>query len=263
MLENSLLSRRRLLAALGILLASPLAGCDGQDPGTLAAKLISPEQMREIGEQTWRQILAQFPLSPNPVLQRRLQEIGRRVVAASNPGDRAWQFVVFRDEQINAFAVPGGKVGFFEGMFVAASNDAQIAAVLGHEVGHINAQHAAQRLVVAYAKQMGMAAILAALEAGDVAFSRQIAAVLGAGVEYGLVMPFSRQQEMEADRLGVAYMAKTGFPPREAVAFWKTMIRLSGGRARPLEFLSTHPASEKRMAALEVLVKKDPLAIGG
>lgn len=248
------LSRRRVLVALVGITGTVVIGCDQEDLTKAALKLVPPETMRELGLKTWTRIREQFPPSPDRALQARLQAIGERVVAASNPAERQWEFVVFRDDQINAFAVPGGRIGFFEGMFAVTRNDAQIAAVMGHEVGHINAHHGAQRLAAGLLKQIGLKALLAALQAGDVAYAKEIAAVLGAGVEYGLILPYSRQQEYEADARGVLYMQGAGYPPAEAAAFWRQMMALNAGRARPLEFLSTHPADDNRIAALEALI---------
>jgi predicted Zn-dependent protease len=229
-------------------------GCDETDFHKVALKLISPEDIRDFGLQTWQRILRDFPVSRDVALQKRLRLIGERVVNAARASSGDWEFVVFRGDAINAFAVPSGQVGFFEGMFAVAENDAQIATVLGHEIGHINAQHAAERIVTAFAKQVGINVVLAALKAGDVDYANEIAGLLGAGVEYGIVLPYSRRQEYEADRLGTEYMAHAGYPPEQAVEFWLRMMAISRGRPKPLEFLSTHPSDEKRIAALREVV---------
>jgi predicted Zn-dependent protease len=255
--------RRSVLAALAAAAGFVLIGCDEGDITKVALKLVSPEQLREMGEATWRHMRSQFAVSTDAALQARLRSIGERVVRASNPQERRWEFLVFRSDEINAFALPGGKVGFFEGMFTAARNDAQIAAILGHEVGHINAHHAAQRLAADLAKRVGINALLLALQVGDVAYANEIAAVLGAGVEYGLVLPYSRQQEYEADALGVEYMVRAGYPPKEAVAFWLGLMELNRNRPRPLEFLSTHPSDEKRIQELRARVPNLALGNGG
>lgn len=253
--------RRSALALLAAAAGFVLIGCDEGDTAKVALKLVSPEQLREMGEATWRRIRSEFAVSSDGELQERLRSIGERVVRASNPQEPRWEFLVFRSDEINAFALPGGKVGFFEGMFAAARNDAQIAAIVGHEVGHINAHHAAQRLAVGLAKRVGIAAVMIALKVGDVAYANEIAAILGAGVEYGLVMPYSRQQEYQADALGVEYMARAGFPPKEAVTFWLGLMALNRNRPRPLEFLSTHPSDEKRIQELRAQIPR--LALHG
>lgn len=251
------ISRRRALVVLLVGAAgAAVVGCDEEDLTAAALQIVPPETLDKLGLQTWEKIRAQTPPSPDRALQQRLRAIGERVVAASEPNVRAWEFLVFQDKRINAFALPGGRIGVFEGMFGATRNDAQIAAVLGHEVGHVNAHHGAQRLALGLVKEIGLKAVMAALQAGDVTYAREIAALLGAGVDYGLVLPYSRQQEYQADALGVSYMRRAGFAPGEAVAFWRQLMALNAGRPQPLEFLSTHPADDKRIAALEALVRR-------
>jgi predicted Zn-dependent protease len=247
-------SRREALAVLIGSAGAVLVACEQEDLTRAALTLVPPETMAKLGQETWVRIRQQVPPSPDDALQTRLAQIGQRIVAASDATATRWQFVVFRSPQINAFALPGGYIGFFEGMFTVARNDAQVAAVMGHEVGHVNAHHGAQRLAAGLLKDIGLKALLFALEVGDVAYANEIATVLGAGIEFGLVLPYSRQQEYEADRLGVAYMRRAGYPPAEAVRFWRAMMALNAGRERPLEFLSTHPADAKRLAALEALL---------
>ena len=244
------ISRRAFLLTLAGGAFSLQAGCSREDVHQAAARLIPRETLREMGLQTWERFRSQFPPSRNTALQRRLQAIGVRVVRAAKGNPEEWEFAVFRGDPINAFAVPGGKVGFFEGMFSAAKNDAQIGAVLGHEIGHLNARHPEERIMAAFAKQVGIAVVLAALQAGDVNYANEIAGLLGVGLEYGIIRPYSRRQELEADRLGVEYLARSGYPAGEAVAFWTNMMALSRSRPQPPAILSTHPSDEKRIEAL-------------
>lgn len=249
------ITRRIFLQVLASGAVAMLSGCDREDVRKAASKLVPQEQVREFGLQTWQRIRREVPVSAKIALQQRLEGIGGRVVRAYSGPREDWEFRVFQGEQINAFAVPGGKVGFFEGLFSAVKNDAQIAAVLGHEIGHIQANHAAERIMAAFAKQVGIAVVLAALKAGDVGFANEIAGLLGAGVEYGIIRPYSRAQEHEADRLGAAMMNRAGFPAREAVNFWLNMMALGKGRPKPPALLSTHPSDEKRIAALREVLK--------
>jgi predicted Zn-dependent protease len=244
-------SRRAFLLTLAGGIASLLVGCSREDVHKAAAKLIPQETLREMGLATWERFRGQFPPSRNGALQRRLQTIGTRVVRAAKENPEEWEFAVFRGDMINAFAVPGGKVGFFEGLFAAAKNDAQIGAVLGHEIGHLNAKHPEERIVAAFAKQVGIAVVAAALQAGDVNYANEIAGLLGVGLEYGVIRPYSRRQELEADRLGVEYLARAGYPAEEAVAFWTNMMALGRSRSQPPAILSTHPSDEKRIEALK------------
>jgi predicted Zn-dependent protease len=148
--------------------------------------------------------------------------------------------VVFEGEQANAFALPGGYVGVYAGMLDIAANEAQLATVLGHEIGHVNARHGAEHAI--------MLALLLAL--GDVRIPPDLLVVLGgSAAELGIVRPFSRAQELEADALGLEFMAQAGYKPTEAVAFWQRMQQLSGNGGPP-PFLATHPSNAKRIEEL-------------
>ncbi|MGE5239694.1 MAG: M48 family metallopeptidase [Chloroflexota bacterium] len=255
-MQTECISRRLFLLACVCSSAAFLLGCEEGDIRKAAVKLVPQEELREMGIETWRRIRSQTRPSRDAALQKKLQTIGGRMVKASSASGGDWEFVVFRGNQINAFVVPGNKVGFFEGMFAAARNDSQIAAVLGHEIGHINAQHPAERIAAAFAKQVGLTIVLAALRAGDVQYANEIAGLLGAGLEYGVILPYSRRQEQEADRLGLEYMARAGYAPGEAVTFWQNMMAINSDRPRPLPFLSTHPSDEERIAALREVVQQ-------
>ena len=145
--------------------------------------------------------------------------MGQRIVAVSgSPIPPAqWDFVVFRSEQINAFALPGGHVGAFDGMMaLVGEDDAELAAVVGHEVGHVIAHHSAQRVGTEEITQLGIGAVAAALQLGGYADAQTASQLLGAGAQYGILLPFSRSQELEADRLGLTLMAKAGYDPQKA-----------------------------------------------
>lgn len=249
------MSRREFLLTCAAGGAALLFGCGEADLRKAAVKLVPEDQLRELGLETWRRILSGNRPSKNAALQHTLRSVGARMVRASASSPDDWEFVVLQGGQVNAFAVPGNKVGFFEGMFAVTQNDSQVAAVLGHEIGHINAQHPAERVAAAFAKQVGLTVVLAALRAGDVQYANEIASLLGAGIEYGVVLPYSRRQEYEADRLGVGYMKAAGYAPAEAVSFWQRMMAINRERPKPLDFLSTHPSDEKRMAELSEVVR--------
>ncbi len=255
-MQTEHISRRLFLLACVCNSTAFLLGCEEGDIRKAAVKLVPEEELRQMGIETWRRIRSQTQPSRDVTLQKKLQTIGERIAKASSSPGGDWEFVVFRGDQINAFVVPGNKVGFFEGMFAAARNDSQIAAVLGHEIGHINAQHHAERVATAFAKQVGVTVVLAALRAGDVQYANEIAGLLGAGLEYGVILPYSRRQEHEADRLGVEYMVRAGYAAGEAVAFWHNMMAINRDRPRPLPFLSTHPSDQERIAALREVVQQ-------
>ncbi|QQP89309.1 M48 family metallopeptidase [Skermanella sp. TT6] len=245
------LNRRRMLGLLAGVAAAPLvAGCD--EIGGFPIRLVSDETVRQLGVESWQRIRAQTPVSQARDLQQALQAVGRRLLQAAGEDPARWEMVVFARDEPNAFALPGGKIGVFEGMFRVAANEHQLAAVIGHEIGHNQAEHSQERLSVAAAKQLGLRLVSAALQIGDVAYANEIAALLGVGVEFGLELPYSRRQELEADELGLLTMARARFDPREAVELWRRMERV-GGRTAPA-FISTHPAPRARIEALEQIL---------
>lgn len=228
----------------------PVAGCGEADVGWLAHRLVSVEAEAELGRQAFQQIRAQTPLAQDPEQQAFVRRIGERIVRASDSPYGDWEFAVFEGELANAFALPGGRVGVFTGMLDVAANEDQLAAVLGHEVGHVNARHGAERMVTEHAIALGLRLGAMLLAAGDVPVPPDLAVALGASAaELGIVRPFSRSQELEADALGLTYMADAGYRPRQAVAFWRRMQERTDNGGPP-PFLATHPSSARRIEEL-------------
>ncbi len=178
-----------------------------------------------------------------------MERVGQRIVAAAEVPNWDWRFAVIDDPEPNAFALPGGYVGVHAGMFDVVEDDAQLAAVMAHEIGHVAARHHAERLSRQALVHTGVAAV-----AGD----SGAAGLLAAGATLGLVLPFSREQESEADVIGLRYMAEAGYDPRAALAFWRNFQALAGRRGP--DFLATHPAPEARLPQLEALLP-DALAV--
>jgi predicted Zn-dependent protease len=245
------ISRRAFLQGVATATATlPLASCDQVDVGWLARTLVPPETEAELGHQAFRQIMSQTPVAQDPGLHEYVTRIGERIVQASDSPYPDWQFVVFEGDQANAFALPGGRVGVFTGMLQVAANEDQLATVLGHEIGHVNARHGAERIVTEHfiALALRLAATLLAL--GDAQIPPDLLVALGAtAADLGIVRPFSRTQELEADALGLEYMAKAGYDPTEAIAFWRRMQQLAGNGGPPL-FLATHPSNAQRIEEL-------------
>lgn len=247
------LGRRPLLAAaLAGVSGMALAGCNtGAGLAGSVPNLVSPEQERQMGAETWARIKAESKPSDDAGMQRALEVVGGRLLATAGEAPENWEMVVFEGEEANAFALPGGKIGVYEGIFQFMDNDAQLAAVVGHEIGHNQARHASQRISASTVTDFGVQALGAALAIGNVGYANEIAALLGAGAQYGVLMPYSRDQELEADRLGLMLMARAGYDPREAAQLWRNMSA-AGGRSP--EFLSTHPAPESRIRQIEALL---------
>ena len=171
-------------------------------------------------------------------------------ILASLPGDegKGWEIKVFQDDTPNAFALPGKKIGVHSGILKVAKNQDQLATVIGHEVGHVLAHHGAERLSQQTAAQGAL--LIGAIIAGtsDNTNKGLIMGALGAGVTYGVLMPFSRTQESEADMIGLKLMAKAGFDPDQSIVLWRNMA--AADKSKTPEFLSTHPSDQARMSAL-------------
>ena len=160
-----------------------------------------------------------------------------------------WEFTVIEDQTPNAFALPGGKVAVNVGLFKVVQNDEQLAAVLGHEIAHVAARHAAERVSQQMIEQGGLQVLGAATQSPAVV---QLATTAAAMV--GITLPYSRAQEAEADQIGLMYMARAGFDPRQAIALWQNMERLAGEQS--IEFLSTHPSAGSRIERLQAAMPK-------
>lgn len=246
------LSRRFVLAGLG----ASLAACsDNPDTGRKQLVLVDDSQLGELADQTWGEISRQIPPVRDPAVHERLARIGRRIAEVSGFEALPWQFVVLDSPELNAFVLPNGKVGFFRGLFATAQSDDEVASVLGHEVGHLVARHPAERVSQQLAVQAGVGIVEAVLSQGDnPQAAGAIAGALGIGAAYGVILPYSRRHELEADKVGVELMQRAGFDPQAAVTFWTRMTQRSAKTPRPIEALSTHPADERRLAELQAAV---------
>lgn len=209
--------------------------------------LVPDSQMSALGTQAYAEMREKTPSSPDKALEARVVEVGRRIARASG-ADYDWEFTLFQDDKtVNAFCLPGGKIGVYTGILPIAKTDAGLAAILGHEVAHATAHHAQERVSQGLVAETGLT--IASLTLGDSAYRQPVLAALGMGAQVGVLLPFSRRHESEADTIGLHYMAKAGYDPREAVELWKRMAAEEKGN--PPEFLSTHPASASRVAALQ------------
>lgn len=261
------MSRRDLISGLasGSVLTfagAGLSGCANNAAlGRQQLLLVSDEQLAELSSQSWSQALKQTRQTSDSTARRRVEKIGDRIVRAADQRfpkhsltKNNWEFAVFEDKTVNAWVMPGGKVGFHTGILDIMENDDQVATVMGHEVGHVVGRHAAER----YSQQLAAGTVAnvanVALEAGDIKNRDMIAGILGAGVTFGLILPYSRQHEYEADRLGTDFMSGASYRPDQAVQFWDTMTKKSG--ERPLEFMSTHPSDTNRITAMRSYIAK-------
>lgn len=212
--------------------------------------MISEQQELSMGLTSFKEILGKEKLNTDPLINERVQRIGRRIAAATGRSDYQWEFkVIDNDKTANAFCLPGGKVAVYTGLLPVAQDDAGLAAVIAHEVAHAIARHGGERL----SQEMMVAGLTAAtvMAVSDPPRRDLYAGLLGAGAAVGFLLPYSRLHEAEADRMGLIYMAKAGYDPRAALALWQRMAAQSKGKGKPPEFLSTHPADETRIEAIE------------
>ncbi|MGH7027507.1 M48 family metallopeptidase [Brevundimonas sp.] len=223
-----------------------MAGCAyNESLGRNQFLIVDDSALIQQSNAAWAETLKTRKLSSNPAQNERVRRVGGRIVQAAGLAGRSWDYAVFDDAAPNAFVLPSGQIGVTTGLLKLVQNDDQLAAVLGHEVGHVVARHAAER----YSTRSTAGLVLGAVQsrAGD--YSQAVGAFGGLGAQLGLLLPFSRSHELEADRLGVDYVAAAGYKPSESVALWWLMAqqRQSGTP----EFASTHPSDQTRIAALQ------------
>ena len=234
-----------LLLAAGV----SLGGCAyNADLGRDQLLIVGDDSLAAQGEKAWADTLRTNYISKEPRKNARVQAIGQRVITAAGLGNRPWDYAVFLDESPNAFVLPGGHVGVTVGLLSIVENDDQLAAVIGHEAGHVVAHHAAER-----ASQQTTSKILlgiAGAAAGGSDFGKLLKNHGDDAARFGVLLPFSRKQELEADRLGVDFMRRAGYRPRESVALWRNMQALDGGKAGG-DMSSTHPSDAVRIQELE------------
>lgn len=238
---------------LGVLASVVLVGC-GSVPVTGRSQLImlSEQEEQKMGLQAFRDTLSKKSVSRDPEENERVKRIGQRIALATGRSDYRWEFRVIRDKEVNAFCLPGGKVAVHTGLLDFVESDDELAAVIGHEVAHATARHGAERVSQNMAAEIGVAVVVGIIAAKTQSGTTASAAagLLGAGATLGVLMPFSRLHESEADHMGLIYMAAAGYDPRAGARFWRRMAERSKGKKLP-EFFSTHPADETRVRELE------------
>ena len=217
---------------------------------------LSTQQESALGLQSYEQVLAQSEtIDSGPQLEM-VKTVASRLVAATGSAGRDfdWKVSLVHDSQQNAFCLPGGKIVVYTGIIPIAQSEAGLATVLGHEMAHATSRHGAQRVLQQNLEQTAMTGIAASLSDMDYNKQRAVMGALGVSAKFGVLMPFSRQHESEADEIGLIYMARAGFDPQESIRFWKRMEQTN--EAQPPEFLSTHPSHGTRITQLEALMPK-------
>ncbi len=226
-----------------------LAGCvTTPETGRRAFIVTSEAEENQLGLQAYQEVVRKEPVSHNAKWNAVLQRVGKRIAAAANKPQYQWEFRLIESKEANAFCLPGGKVAFYTGIISYLQNEGAMAAVMGHEVAHATARHGGQRITTALGTQLGVQALGAIFGGDDPQKKNLLMGALGLGAQVGVSLPFSRSNESEADEIGLIYMARAGYDPREAPRFWSRFAKNGGGS--PPEFLSTHPSSTTREDAL-------------
>jgi predicted Zn-dependent protease len=247
----------RLLTA-ALLAMAVLACATAPETGRQQFMMIDPAQEARMGLQAFDQLKQNKPYVTSGKDAELVRRVGRRIARVAPVEHAKWEFVLFKDDSPNAFALPGGKVGVNTGILEITQDEAGLATVIGHEVAHVVARHGAERA----SQTMGLQ-ILGAL--ADVALAQNapgarqgVMQAYGLGAQVGVLLPYSRVHELEADELGMLYMARAGYDPKAAIAFWQRFQaynRKQGG-GKPPEFLSTHPLDDRRIAQLRALLPR-------
>ena len=224
---------------------SVLTACATSPTGRSQFLYMPDNQMNQMGLQAFEQLKTEKPLSQN---KKHIQFVNCIAEAITYESGGKWEVLVFADDSLNAFALPSNKIGVHTGLINLVDNQAQLAAVIGHEVGHVLAKHSNERLSQKTAVSQSVA-VISAISQPTSALGQLGITALGLGAEYGIILPFSRTHESEADIMGLEFMAKAGFDPRQSVNLWQKMATASEGQ-QPAEFMSTHPSHSTRIRDL-------------
>lgn len=231
---------------LGLLLTMAIGACV-TTPYTNRSQLIlmSESEELQLGAAAYKEVLSQERATAGRPLDI-VTRVGQRIARAADKPSYDWQFTVIDDPKtVNAFALPGGKVAVYTGLFPVAQDEAGLAAVMGHEVAHALARHGAERMSQGLVMELGAVGLSAAMGGSNPALGNAVMAAYGLGAQVGVALPFNRSQESEADRIGMILMAKAGYDPEAALRLWERM-EAGEGAGRPPEYLSTHPSAATR-----------------
>ncbi len=248
---NPILPIKKIILFLSLVIF--IASCATSPMGRKQFILIGDNEMNKMGIASFTKMKTSSKVSQDQQAQRYVRCVANAIVneLPEQWRKQAWEVVVFDDNSANAFALPGGKIGVHTGLLKVASNQDQLATVIGHEVAHVLSRHGAERV----SQQMGLEIAMQATDAisknkmQNQGSQRALMSALGLGAQFGVLLPFSRTHESEADLYGLKLMAKAGFDPRQSINLWQNMSKASGGKRQP-QFMSTHPNPEKRIEKL-------------
>ena len=237
-------------ACIPLLICLILFACQKAPITGRSQLILIPESMEiEMGLTAYRDVLKKAKLSTDTRAIEMLRRVGGRIAAVTGRSYE-WEFnLIDNDKVVNAFALPGGKVAVYTGILKYTQDETGLATVLSHEIAHVLLRHGGERISAGLLTELGMLGLNMAIKKKDPGTIRAINEAFGVGVNVGVLLPFSRLQELEADRVGLILMAKAGYDPHGAVAFWERMLKAEKGA--PPEFLSTHPATKRRIEEIK------------
>lgn len=220
--------------------------------------LVSDQEVYEAGLTQYKAYMNEAQLSTDTKKAAMVKSVGNKLAKAtekylkasgfeSEISNLSWEFNLVRNNEVNAFCMPGGKIVVYDGLFAIAQTEAELAVVLGHEIGHAVAKHSNERMSQQIMTQYGMAILSAALSEKSDAVRTTATTVFGLGAQVGMMLPYSRKHEYEADYMGLVFMEIAGYDSKSAVDFW---TKMSSGSSRNSDFLSTHPSDTKRVAEI-------------
>jgi len=245
-------ARLHRLLALGVAMAMGVGACETVPvTGRHQLMLISPAEEMGLGEEAYQKTLKSSKLSPDQAATDMVRRVGERIAKTADRPDYKWEFnLVEAPKTPNAFCLPGGKVVVYTGILPITRDETGLATVVGHEVAHALARHGAERMSTGLLTDLAGKTAGIVFGGGHPETASAVEQAFGIGSNVGILLPFSRSQESEADHIGLILMSKAGYDPRQAVGFWQRMEQAAKGE-HPPEFLSTHPSDERRVRQIE------------
>lgn len=256
-MDKLLITISRLLCLILSVIA--LIACETvPETGRSQLLFISPDKEHKLGFDEFEKLKQEVPISENQQLIEMLNRVGQRIAKVANLPGAQWEFILFdQPGTANAFCLPGGKVGIYSGMLSITNSEAGLATVIAHEVAHAVARHGAERISEGMLVKLGGKVVSILAKEKTAESQALINSSYGIGSQVGVMLPHSRDQELEADHIGLLYMARAGYPPEEAIKFWGRFSQYNGSkkkRSRLDRFFSTHPVDKIRIEKIKTLL---------